>query len=342
MASRKPTTARTTARPVTPPANPAALAIRKQQVTGANEGFVALAGFSKQLEVFFDRAEHLVQRADESLAQAEAFTTPKTAREDELLQVTAKQVNADLAETETHFDQITKPLTKLHKFFTGYRGRATGQLEKAKKIVNGLHSAYTQAEALRVQQENERRRLAAEAKQAQERQAELDRLEAAALKAESKSPDLSKREQAFVDYIVAGMPQPQAARTAGFPPSTAFDNAARLMASKKIQKAIKLAQDARDLRQQAQQVAQAPVEEAEYEVATANVVKAAGAKDVTRWKAVVDNPDLLIEAVIAGTFGIPRDVITVDQVALNKYAQSLHKLIDKWPGVHAESDTRVQ
>lgn len=324
----------------TPAGNAAKLAIRNQQITAVQEGFSALGEFNLEISRFFDRAEHLVQRADESLALAKSFTAPKTAGEDERVQVTAKQVNADIAETETHFDQITKPITKLHKFFTGYRGRATGQLEEAKKIVNGLHNTYTAAERARVEAENDRRRREAEAKAAKERQDELDALEAAALKAESKSPDLSAREQSFVKHVTSGYPPQAAANNAGY--AKAFDAAARLMASKKIQDAIAAVRLAAELRQQAQEAAQAPAGEPEFEEVTANIVKAAGAKDVTRWRAVVDDADLLIEAVLSGKLGIPRDVLKVDEVALNKYAQSLHKLIDKWPGVHAASDTRVQ
>lgn len=326
-----------------PPARPttALTPVVTQQIAETRQGLTTLDTFGVSLEQFFTRAEELKVRSDETLTEAKILRVPKTAAEDERLQVNAKQINADVRETQEHFDTITKVITRLHKFFTGYRARVMDPAEEAKVIVNRLHNGYTEAERRRVAEENDRRRREAEQLAADSRRRELADLEAKALKAEAESPDLSKREAEFVRLTVDHNVSPQQAATrAGY--ANPFDTAARLMASGKIQKAIKARQDAAALRQQAQEAAQQPVGEAAFEEATANITKAAGAKDVTRWRAVVDHPDRLIQAVLSGTPGIPQDVLMVNQVRLNKYAIDLHRLIDQWPGVHAESETKVQ
>lgn len=317
------------------PTNP----IITQQIAETRQGLTTLDTFGVSLEQFFTRAEELKRRSDETLTMAKQTLAPQNAAEDEAVQTDAKRINADIREDQEHFDTITKVITRLHKFFTGYRARVMDPAEEAKVIVNRLHNGYTESERRRVAEENDRRRREAEQLAADSRRRELADLEAAALKAEAASPDLSQREAEFVRLTVDHNVSPaQAATRAGY--ANPFDTAARLMASGKIQKAITARQEAQRLRQQAQEAAQQPVGEAAFEAATANITKAPGAKDVTRWKAVVDDASLVFQAVLAGV--IPQDVLMVDQVRLNKYAQSLHTLIDQWPGVHAESETKVQ
>lgn len=314
------------------------VAVEPLEFTETRQGFAALSDFSARLAEFLERAEFLTKRSDETLERAKRLVAPTSAQEDEAIQLEAKRSNADLRETREHFDSITKPLTQLHRYFTGKRTRAEQPTEEATKIHNRFHQGWVTAERLRVERENEVRRLAAEAKAREEQRRELDKLEAAALAKEAASDALSERERRFVELATSGTEAAAAATQAGF--ADGFKAAARLMGSAKVQRAIAARMEAASIRQQAEAVRQEPIA-VDFVPVEANITRAAGAKDRTTWTAVVDDADLLIAAAISGKHGIPRDVLKVDEVKLNEYARSLHHLIDKWPGVRAVSSTKV-
>jgi hypothetical protein len=47
-------------------------------------------------------------------------------------------------------------------------------------------------------------------------------------------------------------------------------------------------------------------------------------------------------AVIGGKHGIPPDVLMVNQARLNDYARDLGDVINRWPGVRFDSDTKLR
>lgn len=335
MASRQ-----STAKSKTPtkqtPAPPAAMVPYAADMADTRDGLGVLANFGMNLEAFFERAEHLTRRADETLLEARGVAAPTTAGEDEQIQIKAKRGNEDLRETRAHYDTITKVLTRLHRYFTGKRTRTEQPTEEAVKILNRLHNGWTDAERRRVAQENERRRLQAEQDAAAERQRDLDRLEAQALEREARMEELSEREQKYVQLVCTGTEPTAAAKMCGY--KDAFGTAARLQGTEKIRQAILAKREALALREAASTVAQQPVD-VDFEEATANVTRAAGVKERTTWKGVVDDERAFVDAVIAGTYGIPRELLIIDRVLLNDKARGLKKLMDKWPGVHAESST---
>lgn len=298
-----------------------------------------ISDFVKNARQFFTRSAELIQRADESLERAKRFTEPETSREDEAVQAAIKQLQDDGVEDDEHHNTLAQPLHRFHRAVVARRNRAEQSRKAAAEHLNKLHNGYTTKERRRVEAVNEARRLKAEADERQRRQKEHDKLEAEALALEAASEQLSEREARYVEYVLAGTEASAAATAAGF--KDGFKSAARLMASEKIQQAIHARREADLVRQQQQALREAPVN-AEFVEERANITRAAGAKEVTRWKAVVEDADLFIAAVISGRHGIPRDVLVIDESVLNGYARSLHGLLNKWPGVRAVDETKVQ
>lgn len=332
--------ATTTHKTKTTPVPPTTTALaHAEEVTELTSFGVLIAGFVSKATAFFTRSAHLIQRADETLDRAKLFKPPTTAAEDEAVQAELKRIQADGTEDTDHFNELAKPLSRMHKFIVAKRNRAEASRTAAADLLNALHNGWTDKERRRVERENETLRLQAEAKARDDRAKELAQLETEALAAEDAMPELSSREARFVELVMGGMESARAAETAGF--KDGFKAAARLMASTKVQTAIEAARHAIALREQQAAIAATPVD-ASYVPVKANITRAAGAKDVTRWSAEVEDEDLLIAAVISGKHGIPRDVLMVNRPKLNEYARSLHGLVNKWPGAKATPDTKVQ
>jgi len=279
---------------------------------------------------------NLDKRADAALAAARTLTKPKTAAEDEIVQRQITRYSEEEKATEAHHGLITSPVNKLHKFLTSRRKVTLDKYATAKQLAQSHHNEYVQAERRRVDEENRQREEQARRDEQARRQKEADDLEAAAVRAESGSADLSAREEAFVEYYVAGVDATTAAKRAGY--AKPFEQGARLIASAKVQKAIEGLVAAASMRQQAAAVVEAPLE-VTFEAATANVVRAPGAVDRTTKSCEILDPAKFRNAVLAGLQGIPHDTLEPDQVRLNDYARKFGKLINDWPGVRLVEKT---
>jgi hypothetical protein len=304
-----------------------------------NTVMASFVSFFTGFRAYLLRAKELERRADETLAKAKTLTEPTNEKEDEFLQAFVKQCNADTKETIEHHG-FGKIVHQFHGRITAYRNRGTQPTEEAADIANKLHNIYTRKEQQRVDAENEKRRLAAEAAAKKERDDELAKVEAERLKLEESSADLSAREREYVELVMGGMEASKAATVAGF--KDGFKAAARLMASEKIQKAITNARQAKALLEVQEVLKSQPVETANYVAERPNIRRAAGAKDVTRKKMVVENAELFIQAVISGKHGIPHDMLIIDEVRGNEYARSMTDAVKRWPGVRVDSETKVQ
>jgi hypothetical protein len=309
------------------------------------EAGAAVVAFLKRATDFFKRADALEKTAGDVLALAKTLKQPTTGDEDVELQKFIKRVAVGQQTVTGHWDGsdrepgITRLLYRLHRRATQKRDVAIVSLKGAADIGNRLHTGYTTK--AREDAERERQRLQAieDAKAQQQRADELAELERQALAREADSDALSDREQVFVDEYVAKQNGAQAAARAGYKDPSA--QALRLLKSAKVLAAIKSKQEAIALREQAAAVAAAPVEAVQVQV-EADIAKAPGAKDVTRWKAKVVDEAAFIAAVFEGKLGIPRDVLCIDVVKLNQYARDLHQVMNRWPGVKAVDDTKVQ
>ena len=304
----------------------------------------AVVAFLKQATAFFGRADKIEQTAIDVLVHAKTLVAPKSGDDDVKLQTFITRCNTGVKTAEGHWDGsdqvpgITRTLYRLHRRATSKRDVSVKALKDAAEIGNRLHNGWTATEKRRVDELNAAKQREADAAAERDRQAELDHLEALAVKAEDKSPDLSEREQKFVDaYVNRNYEASVAAREAGFKVL-----GSTLLAKAKIQKAVELARKAKALREQRDAIAAAPLVSAAIVEEVADIQSASGAHDVTRWKAKLTDEAAFIAAVFAGKVGIPRDVLCIDVTKLNQYARDLKTAIDRWPGVCAVSDTKVQ
>ena len=162
------------------------------------------------------------------------------------------------------------------------------------------------------------------------------KLEQEALAREESTEHLSEREQHFVNLVAFGGDPSTAARTVGY--KDPFKAAARLLTYTKIASAITAAAEAKAIRDQAAAKRLAPIV-VDIPTVHADVARSAGSFDRTTWSAELLDEQALIEAVIRGGAGIPRDILQVNPAKLNEYARSLHELIDRWPGVRSVKKT---
>jgi hypothetical protein len=79
----------------------------------------------------------------------------------------------------------------------------------------------------------------------------------------------------------------------------------------------------------------------QYQQAKPDVKRAAGASDRTTHGAEVMDEAALHDAVFAGRFGIPRDVLVVDHARVNAYGKDLKELINKWQALRYTKNTKV-
>lgn len=315
--------------------------------TFVEQSGLAVREFLKNAVVFFGKARAIELAAKQTLAEMDQRKVPTSSAVDEVLQLAIKKANRDKKDA-TDFWGITQTVHAIHGRLVAARTRATKPLEDAAKRGNELHNTWVanDRERMRLEQEAEDRRI----RETQERvrQEELERMEKAALKAESEMDGLSVRETLFVGCIVdrgSSTPalQAQAARIAGYKDPDGI--AARLMNTGKILAAISAQLKAVEIRRQAFVVAATPVESipVAYKEVKSNVTVAAGVRgDRTTWSAECFDPELFKKAVIEGKHGIPWTCLKVDEVALNQYATSMKNGINAWPGVRAKSKTGVQ
>jgi hypothetical protein len=293
--------------------------------------------FIRSIATFVKQGTALEATAVDTLARARLMAPPVDAATDEAVQVFIRESAAMKKQVETHWG-ITSTVHGFHKALVARRSRATTPLEEAATIGNNLHNRYVAAERTRVAIEQERVRREAEALAQQKRDLETARLEADAIKLEERSVSLSAREEQFVEFMARSGDGIGAARFAGY--CDVAIASTRLLKTPKIVAAIDARHAAASLRSQAASMKAAPLE-VEVEEVVANISRASGARDRTTWTAEILDEAAFIEAAIAGKYGIPRDLLRIDPVALNNYAVSMNERLNLWPGVRAKKTTRV-
>jgi hypothetical protein len=313
--------------------------VTSEEVNLTTQVGAAINGFVLHALDFFKGAKAIEVTALATHAEMLLLQTPTTAAEDEALQLKIKGANRGKTDAEEYWKAITSVVFQFHRRLTGRRDRAVKAYEAASTHGNVLHNRYTAEAKRKADLENDRLRVEAEKVAAADRQKELDKLEADALKLEAASTDLSEREQTFVTSVLDGYPPIKAATRAGFTKPDAAS--ARLMDSKKIEKAIDAGRAARAIRQQATAVKEMPLDLGNVETVQPDIVRAAGASDRTRYSAEFTDEAAFIDAVFAGRHGIPRDVLEINKTKVNQYARDMEELISKWPGCRAVKTTRV-
>jgi len=299
--------------------------------------------FMRNLGSFFRDARALEETAADKLAEAKRFTTPKTALADEKLQVFIKDTSALRKRIEDHWS-ITSAVHLFHKKLVAARTRGVQSLDEAAGVAQRHHNTYVLEARRKAAEEEDRLRRIEEQRQQAIRDQELAELEAKALALETASAALSDREQRFVDHLARMGPDSRdsvAARAAtfvGFKDGAAA--AERLLRLPKIQEALQAKDEANALREHAAATKAAPLD-VQVERVAPKISRAAGASDRTTKSARVLDAEKLRAACIAGGFGIPYDVLMVDEAKLNSYARSLGKRINEWPGVQYVETTRT-
>lgn len=340
--------AKTTKKGITKPAVEV-LEADPPEVALVAQASLGLVAWLQGLATFFRTARDIEQDAVARLARMKALAVPTTVEEDAAVrQAVLDDRDARKAAT-AHWDPITGLLSKVHRMTTAGRSRATDPLEASEAHGTRLHTTYVDNEKRRAAQaaDIERRRLEAEAQR--DRDAKLAEFEAAALAAEESSPELSAREQKFVEFHSGLMPDgtrrgaPNAAIAAAHAAGYAKPNeaASRLIASDKIRAAIAARQSAATMRTQIEVMKEmAPfVDEQRVE----DVGKPALNKgDSESWSAACVDLEAFRDAAFEGGYGIPRSIFVVDPAALNREARSLMQNIERWPGIKATKNTTVR
>lgn len=313
--------------------------VASEEELSALEAGAAITTFLKGMARFFTDAKEIEDAAKATLTRARALTLPRTGEEDDTLQQFARNVTSEKRGAEAHW-KITATVAGFHKRLTGRRAIATGALDEASKIANELHNRYVDQERRRAAEAQEKIRREAEEKAREDRARELAAAEAEAVKREEASPDLSDREEAFVNLYCTGAPSmrgnaQRCAQAAGY--KDPLKTAVRLTSLGKIQKAIQAREQAAAIREQA---AARLAEPLEVDVPTIEADVTTKGNRSTPSAEILDE-QALIAAVIAGKHGIPSDILTVKPARLNDYARSLGNRIELWPGVRFKSTTRI-
>lgn len=191
--------------------------------------------------------------------------------------------------------------------------------QEAITIIEPRVIAYENAEDLRVQQEQDRLRRAAEEDARQRREQELAEQEAEALRLEALSGNLSEREEEFISRVVAGCLPEIAARQAGFKDPAGTAN--RLLKTLKIQNAIATRREANAIREQAIAQRAQPLTVRPVAAVESQTSKVAGTSTRTYYSADILDADKLIDMVIAGK--VSRSVLLINQSWLNQQATDL-------------------
>ncbi len=289
------------------------------------------------MRVFFERANLLEMEAKANLVRMETRALPTNGDDDHKLQEDIRAMRAHKGEAESHWE-ITALISRVHRRLTSKRAIATDADDRAITIGNSLHNRYADNARAAARAEEERIRREAEDRQRREREAELAELEKQRLKAEANSPDLSAREQSFVDAYTSEVTGwkgngKRAAEVAQYKDPDA--TAARLLNTPKIKKAIDSAETAKRLKQQAQAIREAPVEVEHVEVRP-DLTKGG---ERTTWGAEIINEQALIDAVIRGE--APRSLLMGNRVAVNDLGKKLRENVDRIPGLRHTKKTGV-
>lgn len=349
-------------------------ALDDSELTEPDQAFVAEAGvavrsFLNKLGAFFSEARALEAKATQTLGVAKELDkigTPKTMAADEGVQLFIKNTNDQRKAAEEHWS-ITTKVSQFHRRLTARRAVTTDALEEANTIANKLHNNYVAAENRRIAEEADRKRRELEEQERQRRQKEADDAAREAERIELAAPEVKPRELAFINYYIAEQGRPgcdaRAAQLAGY--KSPAEMAMKLLALPKIIAAIEARRQADEIRKQQEAKARVPIS-VDVPREKAAVSKVAGLSSRTTWGAQVLDAQALTDAIFiefaqaavmwstgksideatareflkAYNGQIPRDVLVVDESAVRKHGESLHELIDRWPGVRHTKNTK--
>jgi hypothetical protein len=288
---------------------------------------------------FLVRAGELEALAKERLDVARQMKTkpPTTAEQDAKVQIELRSSKVARKQIDEHWT-ITQLVHQLHRRLTSMREIGGGMADESATILQGLHNRYVEDAQRAAREEQDRINREAEERARVDREKELARLEAEAVKVEANSPALSERETRFVELVASDLNTPTvAARAAGYKdPDVQAD---RLMKAVKIIAAIAAKRIAADVRKQADARRAMPLE-VEVETVRPDVTRATpGGFDRATWSGEVLDAKKFRDAVFEGAHGIPRDVLMIDPTKLNEYARSMHEKMNVWPGVRAKKTT---
>lgn len=237
----------------------------------------------------------------------------------------AKQLQRTI---EEHYAKIKQPLNAARSTVLDMERQHLAPVIAAIAAATKLAIEWKAADDRRVNEEAERQRIENERIAREDRQRELDAQEAAALKIEANSPDLSAREETFVAEFVRTNYGLDAARAAGY--KDAAKMAERLLALPKILAAITAKRQADMIRQQAEATKAAPLH-VEAPQVESQVGSVAGVAQKTYYGVGAVDVLALAKAVIAGT--VPLAAIQPNTVFLNEQARSLKQLFPQsYPG----------
>lgn len=295
----------------------------------------AIGAWVGNIRQFFQDAQGLEMHAKSTLLRFESLRPPTSGDEDVQLQALIRTATADKKALEAHW-AIALVFHKLHSFLTSCRKRGTDSFDQAISIGNRHHNAFADEARRKARAEEDRLRREAEERAMRDREEDLRKLEAAALKAEAASPDLSERENVFVGEYLTTHNAPYAARRAGYkdPDATAL----RLMNTAKVKQAIEARTTALAHREQAQAVRESPVEVVHQEVRPD--VSTSG--DRTTRSADIYDVKAYVKAIATREHGVmPEDALLPNQPFANDLARALGENINRIPGVRLKKVTKV-
>lgn len=318
-----------------------ALGASEDELMASQDG-IAIRSWLQGIAGFFTTAKAIEAAALETRAAAVRLLPPTTADEDAAIQTFARKATADCKAAEEHWT-VALLASRFHRRLVAARTRATQPLTEAREMATNHHNRYVEQERRRVAQEQERLRLEAERRAREDRERDLQQLEQQRLEAEAAAPDLSEREEAFVDAMTSAVSgwrgdATRCAQMAGF--KEPVKAGARLLNMPKIQQAIQARRDALAARDQAAALRDQPLDIGPVEEVKPNVQKGSG-YDRTSWTGEILDGQATLEAFRSGKFGIPADLFEVNQTKLNEYARSLQTRLDLWPGVRAKKKTSI-
>lgn len=238
---------------------------------------------------------------------------------------------------EAHYAAIKAPLNAARATVLEMERQHLAPIDEALKIALHLDVSFIDAEERRVAAEAARQREENERIAREQREAELAAAEAEAAQLEADSPNLSAREQTFVDGILAGFLSNVAAERAGY--KNPEQAAARLGKTQKVLDAIAAAQQARAIREQAEAQKAAPLV-VEAPVVKSRVAKVAGTSVRTTYSAQCIDVLALAKAVVEGR--VPVEAIQADSVFLNRQAVALRETFERvYPGCKLVKNTGI-
>ena len=301
--------------------------------------------FFRSAGLFFKGASVLREDAKIMVTRAEALTVPTDDASDKIVQRVVIDSNQGRKANKAHWEPITQTFHKVHKVLTSGRGEAEKDFVRAAGIGNRHHSDYVAEQERKARIEQQRvDRLAREAAQ-RERDEETRRLEEERLKIEADSPNLSDREQRFVNAYDRHGDTIRAEREAGYKKGYG----AKLLDREKIQSALELLVKTREVERQQREVRQAPVIPKATPAVRPAFSHVLGASSRKQRGAEIYDEAALIEAILTqaanppadGEPVIPTDILTIKATKVNEYSRSLGRVINEWPGVRFTEQTKV-